>query len=229
MPTQNISVGELVKNQIKKWESLYSEGARKKEADPPVITISMQPGSGGSVIADQLSKKLDYDYFNREIVEEISKSTKIRSAVINSLEKERRTGVNDFITSLIEDQYMHPDTYLGYLMEIINTIAKHGRAVIVGRGANFILPAEEIFSVRIIAPLDLRVKRVAMANRVTTQEAKKRVMQRASKRKAFVRQSFHADISDPKHYDMVINTGKVTTDAAVEAIIAAVMQLVVER
>ena len=229
MPTHNISISELVKNQVKKWESLYSEGTRKKEAVPPVITISMQPGSGGSVIADQLSKKLDYDYFNREIVEEISKSTKIRSAVINSLEKERRTGVNDFITSLIEDQYMHPDTYLGYLMEIINTIAKHGRAVIVGRGANFILPAEEIFSVRIIAPLDLRVKRVAMANRVTTQEAKKRVMQRASKRKAFVRQSFHADISDPKHYDMVINTGKVTTDAAVEAIIAAVMQLVVER
>ena len=59
--------------------------------------------------------------------------------------------------------------------------------------------------------------------------SKKRVMHRASKRKAFVRQSFHADISDPRHYDMVINTGKVTTDAAVEAIIAAVMQMVVER
>ena len=229
MPTQNISVGELVKNQVKKWEDLYSEGARKTEAVPPVITLSMQPGSGGTAIGDQLAKRLDYDFFNRDIVEEISKSTKIRSTVINSLERERRRGVNDFITSLIEDQYIHPDSYLSYLMEVINTIAKHGRAVIVGRGANFILPANEIFSVRVIAPLDLRVKRVAMANRVTTKDAKKRVMHRASKRKAFVRQSFHADISDPRHYDMMINTGKVTIEAAVEAIIAAVMQMVVER
>ena len=229
MPKQKVSVGELVENQVKKWASLSAEKKRKPEAATPVITISMQPGSGGSVIADQLAKKLDYDYFNRDIVEKISKSTKIRSTVINSLEKERRRGIDDFITSLIDDQYMHPDTYMGYLMEVINTIAKHGRAVIVGRGANFILPADEIFSVRLIAPLDLRVKRVAMANRVTTKEAKKRVMRRASKRKAFVRQYFHADISDPKHYDMVINTGKVNVDAAVEAIVAAVMQMAAER
>ena len=229
MPTKNISISDLVKNQVKKWESLYAEGGRKAEATPPVITVSMQPGSGGSIIADQLAQRLEYDYFNRDIVEEISKSTKIRSTVINSLEKERRSGVNDSITSLIEDQYIHPDSYLGYLMEVINTIAKHGRAVIVGRGANFILPADEIFSLRVIAPLDLRVKRVAMANRVTTKEAQKRVMHRASKRKAFVRQSFHADISDPMHYDMIINTGKVSTEPAVEAVIAAVMQMVVDR
>ena len=228
MPKQNVTVGELVEHQIKKWESLYSEKKRKPEAAPPVVTVSMQPGSGGSVIADQVAKRLDYDCFNRNIVEEISKSTKIRSTVINSLEKERRRGVNDFITSLIDDQYIHPDSYLSYLMDIINTIASHGRAVIVGRGANFILPADEIFSVRVIAPLDLRVKRVAMANRVTTKEAKKRVMHRASRRKAFVRQSFHADISDPNNYDMTINTGKVTIEAAVEAIIGAVMQTVVD-
>ena len=228
MSTQKVSVGELVDKQVKKWESLNAEKKRQPEAATPVITVSMQPGSGGSEIADLLAKRLDYDCFNRDIVERISKSTKIRSTVINSLEKERRRGVNDFITSLIDDQYIHPDSYLSHLMETVNTIAKHGRAVIVGRGANFILPADEIFSLRVIAPLDLRVKRVAMANRVTTKEAQKRVMHRASKRKAFVRQSFHADISDPKHYDMMINTGKVTTEVAAEAVIAAVMRMAVD-
>jgi cytidylate kinase len=47
-------------------------------------------------------------------------------------------------------------------------------------------------------------------------------MQRQSKRKAFVRQSFHADISDPLHYDLVVNTGKISIEAAVDAIIGAV-------
>ncbi len=229
MPTQKVSVGELVDKQVKKWEKLYSGKKRKSETASPVITVSGQPGSGGSKIADQLAKRLGYDCFNRDIVEQISKSTKIRSAVINSLEKERRRGVNDFIISLIDDQYIHPDSYLSHLMEIVNTISKHGGAVIVGRGANFILPADEIFSLRVIAPLDLRVKQVAMAYRVTTKEAKKRVMHRASRRKAFVRQSFHADISDPNNYDMVINTGKVTIEAAVEAVIGAVNQMTVDE
>lgn len=228
MPKQNISVSQFVKDQVKKWESAYVSDAKKKQARLPVITVAMQPGSGGSRVAQEVAKRLGFEWYHRDVVEQIAKSAKIRSTVVNTLEKERRTGVKDFISSLIEDQYIHPDTYLKHLLPVINTIAKHGRAVIVGRGANFILPADEIFAVRIIAPLDVRVKNVAMRYRVTSEEAKKRVIHRESKRKAFVRQSFHADISDPNNYDMTINTGKVTIEAAVEAIIGAVMRMVVD-
>jgi cytidylate kinase len=221
----NISVNQFVKNQVKKWERAHTKDSDKKGVRLPVITIAMQPGSGGSVIASQLAERLEFDWYHRDVVEQIAKSAKIRSAVVNTLEKKRRTGVEDFISSLIEDQYLHPDSYLNHLLVVISTIAKHGHAVIVGRGANFILPPEDIFSVRVIAPLETRVKNVAVAYRVSTKEARKRVMQRQSKRKAFVRQSFHADISDPLHYDLVINTGKISIEAAVEAIIAAVLQL----
>jgi cytidylate kinase len=58
---------------------------------------------------------------------------------------------------------------------------------------------------------------------VSTEEAKRRVIQRESRRKAFVRRTFNADISDPIHYDLTINTGKISIDAAVETVIAAVM------
>jgi cytidylate kinase len=43
---------------------------------------------------------------------------------------------------------------------VINTIAEHGRAVIVGRGANLILPPEKRFSIRVIADRDLRIRNV---------------------------------------------------------------------
>nr|HID58173.1 hypothetical protein [Desulfobacterales bacterium] len=39
-----------------------------------------------------------------------------------------------------------------------------------------------------------------------------------SDRRAFIRKFFYADIADPKNYDLVINTGTLTIDAAVEAI-----------
>jgi cytidylate kinase len=223
MSKKKMSIDEFVRKQVKKWESVYLGKDARAEARLPVITVAMEPGSGGSVIAEKIAERLGFDYFHRDIVEQIAKTSKIRSTVINTLEKERFTGVKDFIASLVEDHYIHPDTYLKHLLVVISTIAKHGRAVIVGRGANFILPADEIFSVRVIAPLDVRVRNVALAYRATTDEAKRRVIQRESRRKAFVRHSFNADISDPINYNLTINTGKISIEAAVEAVIGAVM------
>ncbi|MEJ2283920.1 MAG: cytidylate kinase-like family protein, partial [Desulfobacterales bacterium] len=195
----------------------------------PVITVSMEPGSGGSIIAQRIAERLEFDYFNRDIVEQIAKTSKIRGAVINSLEKERLSGVKDFISSLMEEQYIHPDTYLKHLLTVISTIAEHGRAVIVGRGANFILPAEDIFAVRVIAPLKKRIREVALTHAAPIEKVKRRVIQRESKRKAFIRHSFNADISDPIHYDLTINTGKMSIEAAVETVIGAVMATVADN
>jgi cytidylate kinase len=208
---------------VKKWERMYSQAERQAEPRLPTITLSMEPGSGGSIVAQKIADRLDFDLFNREIVEAIAKSSEIRETVIASLEKDRLSGMEDFIASLVKDYYIHPDLYLEHLLKVINTIAKHGRAVIVGRGANFILPAHEIFAVRVIAPLEIRIRNVALNYKVAEEEAKRRVIRRESRRKAFVRHSFNADISDPLHYDMIINTAKMNIDAAVEAVIAAVM------
>jgi cytidylate kinase len=223
MAKEKISIKQFVGNQVKKWERMYSQTDRQAEPRLPTITLSMEPGSGGSILAQKIADRLDFDLFNREIVEAIAKSSEIRETVIASLEKDRLSGMEDFIASLVKDYYIHPDLYLEHLLKVINTIARHGRAVIVGRGANFILPAPEIFAVRVIAPLEIRIRNVALNYKVAEEEAKRRVIRRESRRKAFVRHSFNADISDPLHYDMIINTAKMNIDAAVEAVIAAVM------
>lgn len=223
MAIKNVSIDQFVKQQVKKWEDQFTGKKDKDVPQIPVITVAMEPGSGGSIIAQRIAQRLEFDYFHRDIVEKIAKTAKIRSKVVNSLEKERLTGVKDFISSLVEEHYIHPDTYLRHLLPVISTIAKHGRAVIVGRGANFILPAEDIFSVRVIAPLKKRIREVALTHGAPVEQAKRRVIQRESRRKAFVRHSFNADISNPIHYDLTINTGKVSIESAVEAVLGAVM------
>jgi cytidylate kinase len=195
----------------------------RAEARVPVITVSSEPGSGGTVIAQEIAKRLDLDYFNRDIVEGIAESAEIRSSVIDTIEKERLSGIEDFIASLIKDHYLYPGIYLEHLLKVVGTIGKHGRAVIVGRGANFILPPDERFSVRVIAALEIRVQNVAKWHKVSIEKARKRVIRRESKRRAFVRQSFNANITDPHNYDLIINTGKMRTESAVEAVIGPVM------
>jgi cytidylate kinase len=141
--------------------------------------------------------------------------------VVDTLEKERLTGVEEFIASLVKIKYLYPGSDLRHLMRVVGAIAKHGRAVIVGRGANFLIPEDQRLSVRVIAPLDRRVENVAREFGLKLETARKRVVQREAKRRAFIRESFHTNVDDPMHYDMVINTAKISLDSAVGAIVGA--------
>ena len=223
MEKKKVTIDKFVKDQIKKWEKLYPGKGKIEEARIPVITVSKEPGAGGNILAQKIAERLDLDLFNRDIIKEIAESAKISASVIETLEKERLSGVEDFISSLVNKHYLYPGLYLEHLMKVVCTIAEHGRAVIVGRGANFILPPKKRFSVRMVAPLDVRIKNISRRFGVSADEAKRRIIQRESRRRAFVRQSFNADISDPLHYDLTINTGNLSMESAVEAVIGAVM------
>ena len=223
MEKKKVTIEKFVKDQIKKWERLYPEKDKIEEARIPVITVSKEPGAGGNFLAQKIAERLDLDLFNRDIIKEIAESAKISATVIETLEKERLSGVEDFISSLVNKHYLYPGLYLEHLMKVVCTIAEHGRAVIVGRGANFILPPGKRISVRMVAPLDVRVQNVARRFGVSADEAKRRVIRRESRRKAFIRQSFNADVSKPIHYDLTINTGNMSMVSAVEAVIGAVM------
>ena len=213
---KNSSIETFIKDQIEKWK-------KQTQTHIPVITISSEPGSGGRVIAQGLAKRLGIDLFDRNIVKEIAGSAHISGAVIETMEKDRLSGIKDFISSLVNDRYLWPGVYLDHLMKVVAAIASHGNAIIVGRGANFLIPAEDRLSIRVISPLDTRVNNVAKEFGVTREEAKRRVINRENRRSAFIRQSFNADVADPRNYDLVVNTQKLDMDASLGAVIGMVV------
>ena len=76
------------------------------------------------------------------------------------------------------------------------------------------------------------MKNVAKEFGVTREEAKRRVINRENRRATFIRQSFNADVADPRNYDLVVNTQKLTIDAALGAVIGLVVgskDVVVEK
>lgn len=211
---------DLIRKKIEAWEKAKRsrEEGTEKAVTGSTVTISVQPGSGGTAIAARLAEKLGYDLFDRFLVDVIAESAEISRDVVQTVEKERLHGIQDFISSLIDKQYLHPGIYLRHLMNVIHVIALHGNAVIVGRGANFILPREFRFSIRVIAPEEIRIRNVMQRFEVSEDEAKHRILNRASKRAAFVCQSFHKEIDDPLFYDLVVNTEKMDLETAVNSI-----------
>ena len=213
---KNACIETFVNDQIKIWK-------KQSGAKLPVITISSQPGSGGRVIARGLSERHNMSLFDRDIVREIAESAHISGAVIETMEKARLSGVKDFIASLVNDRYLWPGVYLEHLMKVVAAIASHGNAIIVGRGANFLIPAKDRLSIRVIAPTETRVNNVAKQYGVTREEAKRRVINRENRRAAFIQQSFNANVANPQNYDLVINTQKLDIDAAMGAVCGMVL------
>jgi cytidylate kinase len=193
---------KFIQELMGKWGKTPNADLDRAASRISVVTVSSEPGSGGQVIARGIADQMGYDLFQRDIIREIADRADIGASVIDSIEKERLSGIEDFIATLVSRRYLWPEIYLKQLMKVISVIGKHGMAVIVGRGANFILPPCERLSVLMISQ----------------DEAKKRVIMKEAKRKAFIRKSFNADIADPINYDLTFNTEFIRYEAAVESV-----------
>jgi cytidylate kinase len=224
MKAKTRSIEQIVEEQVKRWQIIPAP-EKKEEERISVITISREPGSGGNILAKQLSEQLDFDLFYQDFIHSMAESAHVSVRLLETLDEKGVSVLEEWISSLVDKRHLWPDRYLQHLMKILGTIGKHGRAVIVGRGANFLLPPEKRLSVRVIAPLETRVKNVSREYNVTVEGAKTRVLKTESDRKAFIKKYFNDDIRDPLNYDLILNTGSLSIDDAANAVKGALRRL----
>jgi len=75
--------------------------------------------------------------------------------------------------------------------------------------------------VRVIAPLEVRVARVAQRDDLSEADARAKVTRIDDERVAFNRQHYNADIRDPNNYDLVVNAGTLSVEGAAAQTAAA--------
>jgi len=222
MKTTTRSIDRIIEDQFKRWQADQPK-TNPKPLNLPVLTISREPGSGGNLVAKKVAEDLGLDLFHQEVVHKMANSAKISEKVFHTLDEKRLNTLENWIWSLVDTRHLWPDKYLEHLMKVIGTIGNHGRALIVGRGANFILPPESCFRARLIAPFENRVKHVSDTFSVPATEAKRRIIRTESERKAFISKYFNADISAPENYDMVVNTGTMSIQKSAKTIATALV------
>ncbi len=211
------SIEQIVDDQVKKWG--FDRKTRAVGAQPiTTVTVSRDPGSGGKLIAKGIAESLGFDLFHQEVIHDMAQSAKVSRRVMESLDERGLSMLEDWVAASIHDHHLWPDVYLQHLLKVIGTIGRHGKAVLVGRGANFVLPPETTFRLRVIAPRDFRAQKVAEAFDMPLKDAKRRILKTESDRRAFIRKYFHKEIEDPINYDLVINTGTIHLDEAIEGV-----------
>jgi cytidylate kinase len=100
--------------------------------------------------------------------------------------------------------------------------------VIVGRGANFILPPETTLRVRLVGDLKDRIKVIDRRRGVSDREAARWIDTTEGERVRFLRCNFGKDPDEPHNYDMVLNTSRLSAAECADTIIHT-LQTMMER
>lgn len=206
-----------------------------------VITISRQFGSHGDTVAQLLCDRLGYRYFDKNLM--------MGLAAVAGLTPERvidLTDVKHRARSLVErlfSNYPAPmadpgawaagaaagaeeQMMVAQVKQLIRAAYAEGNVVVLGRGGQAVLHDKpDVLHVRLVAPLELRVRRHGERAGLTPEAAREVVLARDRASVDFVKRYYDVDPADPSLYDLIINTGKVTPAIVAEMIIGALAYL----
>ena len=221
LPDDHVQWDSLVDKQHKLWK----EEQKKRTAsgsspwDMAHITISRTYGARGYRIGELVGEKLRWKVYSRTLVEYIANRSNLRQKVVEAFDEKKRT--RTLSQTLFEPSAYTPDKHYRHLVQVLLSLANHGHAVIIGRGANFITNKMEGLHVRVTASLESRIERYANQQKISFKEAKKKVESIDKERADYIKYHFQQDPTDPHHYDLVINVENLTNEQVAEIIISA--------
>jgi cytidylate kinase len=219
------SIDQFVNQQILRWQEERRIAERKrlegKALQHPTICISRQYGARGAAMGRLVAERLGIGFYSQELIHDIAEAAHVRQQVVESLDERVQDGISEWVAGLIKRGVFAPSDYLRNLSKVVLTLANHGRSVIIGRGAHFILDRRTTLRVRVIAPLEARVARIAERDGLPDATAEATILRIDAERLAFNRQHYGADLADPANYDLVVNAGTLGLEGAAELTIAA--------
>lgn len=215
---QPLHLARTLDRQFHLWEirrTLAREGGEKARRElahlavGPWVTISKQLGSGGVELAALVAERLGWQVFDREIVEETAGQTEARQAILSRLDDRGVNWLQETMAKLLIRGDPGQGGFLQEMMRVIGAVAQQGKAVLVGRGANWFLEPRYGLRVRAVAPADFRARRIVEAEKIDEAAARERLREDDAAKAGFIRQVFHRDIDDPLGYDLVLNLGAI--------------------
>jgi cytidylate kinase len=215
MMTTISSLERFLDGQLQAWCQRNEEENRNGVG--PVIAITRQPGCDGESIAKTLAKEFGLVLYDREIVEQIAEDTHVSEKMVATLGEKFHSELEDWLADFAGCANLSSCQYMKSLRSVLFTIATHGNAVILGRGANFILsPEKRTLGLCLVAPLEKRVRSIMQELLLSQEDALKHITRKEREQWSWIKEHCQADLNDATHYHMTINTALVKTETIVQ-------------
>ena len=209
----------LADRQVRRWDLQHRAGETPRPK--PCVALSRMPGAGGAEVGRRVAEALDYGFFGRETVDEMGRGLGVADWLMSGLDEHVRNAIDRFVLDFFSHRKFTESDYLRHVTRAIATLGRRGSAVIVGRGAAFILSAEEALRVLLVAPRPARIERYAEVQEIPLEQAEQLIERADEQRSEFLKVQFGVRRDDPALYDLVIDTARFGFDESANLIVEA--------
>jgi cytidylate kinase len=183
------------------------------------IAISREAGANGSAVGRLLGERLGWPVYDYELVERIANDMGLRSELLESVDEKRMSWLQELAESFSSETSVTESAYVRHLVQTLLTLAIHGECIIVGRGANVVVPVDTSLRIRLVAPLRARIATVQERRNVSFEEAQRWIEKTDRERARFIKDHFHKDANAPHLHDLVLNTSRLSLATCAEIIL----------
>src|SRR5205809_7194488 len=200
----------------------------------PVITITRQYASGGSEVARLVAGALGWTVIDNEFVDQVAERAGLPAAEVAQRE-ERAPGLLErlartlavaspemFLASAAAPRVEQDETTIVKMTErVIAEAAAHGRAVLVGRGAQALLARRpDALHVYVVASKPWRMQLAVRRLGADPATAERVVDDTDRQRDQYVKTYYGRQRQDLGNYDLVVNTERLAIEGAAQLIVA---------
>lgn len=193
-----------------------------------VITISREFGSGGKYIGEQLAKNLNLKFYDKEIIERLSKEENIDIDFLKNIDESSK---NSFWNALAVAYMVNPtdsinsfvdlpmaDQYFIKTVRLIEKIAKEDNCVIIGRCSNIILKDyPNVINFFIYSSnQEFKINRKKEFANLEEKKAIRLIQKKDKDRAAYYHYYTNEKWGDRSGYDLLVDSSKLGVEGTIE-------------
>lgn len=187
-----------------------------------ILTVSREYGSGGYDIGRLVAQKLNYQFYDKELIAHIAEKFMMPESYVAAAEdiSIRKNIFHEVFPVLARNENEDADYIFREQGKFIVQLVEQGNCVIAGRRADFYLKDHpNALHVYFYADMDFKVKRVCQKENCTEDEAIKKIREMDKRRRTSYEYVTGRKWADIHNYDRMICTSSLGLDKCVEEII----------
>lgn len=184
-----------------------------------IVTIAREYGSGGHVVGQKIAKQLGIKYYDRNLLEEISRELGLTDREYTFFDENFSGHI--YKGNATDSKKIMEDQVAKYQFDYMRKLAHEGESfVIVGRCAEWIL-RDYAGKTSVFITGEDRAKRKRIMNEYgyTEQEAKAAIRQADKNRSAYHDRYSEVKWGDARGYDLCINSSFIGLDACAKLVV----------
>lgn len=201
----------------------------------PLVTLSASYGAGGSQIGPALARRLDVPFLDRAIPADVAE--RLAVPLGQALEHDQCVSglFERFLQSFVpvagnyagpfdvpDEARLGDREFCAATEAVIREHASRHDGVLLGRAAAIILCDDPVaLHVRLDGPPARRVAQAMRLEGIDRETAERRRREADHAREAYVRHFYRAEIRDPAHFHLVLDTTAIDLDTCVEVVACA--------